>query len=120
MGFLFIISAALQYNDPDPYIWMLLYLYAAFLCFRAVGMMFNKTAYLLGIGVYSVYAVLLFFDRSGVLFWASEHHAESIVQSMKAAKPWIEETREFFGLLIMIVVLRVNAIYFRRKAADKS
>jgi hypothetical protein len=27
---------------------------------------------------------------------------------MKASAPWIEETREFFGLLILIIVLMIN------------
>ena len=32
----FIIFAALQYNDPDPYIWVPIYLYAAFLCWLSI------------------------------------------------------------------------------------
>ena len=34
---------------------------------------------------------------------------------MKATTPWIEDTREFFGLLILIVVLAVNYFYAKRK-----
>jgi hypothetical protein len=48
------------------------------------------------------------------LNWAEEHHAENIAQSMKATKPWIEETREFFGLLILISVLCVNMVWLRK------
>jgi hypothetical protein len=29
---------------------------------------------------------------------------------MKAEKPWIEESREFFGLLIILIVLGINYI----------
>ncbi|MFN2440746.1 MAG: hypothetical protein ABR503_16195, partial [Chitinophagaceae bacterium] len=45
--------------------------------------------------------------------------AENIVQSMKATKPWIEETREFFGLLILIVAFIANMIWLskNKKAA---
>jgi len=32
---------------------------------------------------------------------------------MKATKPWIEQTREFFGLLIIIIALLLN-YYFSR------
>ena len=32
---LFVISAALQYNDPDPWLWIPLYLYGALLCWLA-------------------------------------------------------------------------------------
>ena len=38
----FIVFAALQYNDPDPYIWVPLYLYAALLCWLATKKKFNK------------------------------------------------------------------------------
>jgi hypothetical protein len=34
---------------------------------------------------------------------------------MKATKPWIENTREFGGLAIMVVVLSVNLIRDRKK-----
>jgi hypothetical protein len=43
-----------------------------------------------------------------VLSWLNEHNAENIAASMKASAPWIEETREFFGLLILIIVLMIN------------
>jgi hypothetical protein len=34
---------------------------------------------------------------------------------MEASKPWIEETREFFGLVIVIVVLLINMFVGSRK-----
>jgi hypothetical protein len=49
-----------------------------------------------------------------VLAWAQEHDAENIAQSMKATKPWIEQTREFFGLLILCVALVSNMIWYSR------
>jgi len=112
---LFIVSAALQYNDPDPYLWMPIYLYAAFLCYRAIQGKYNPILYLVGLLAYIAYAVYLFFDGSGVLNWATTHHSESLVQTMQATKPWIEETREFFGLIIVIVVLLINMYWLKRK-----
>ncbi len=111
---LFVLSAALQYNDPDPYIWMPLYLYAAFLCYRALKKKYNPSFYFIGLAVYMAYAFYLFFDKTGVLNWAKEHNAENIAQSMKATRPWIEETREFFGLMIVIFALVVNMIWLRK------
>ena len=110
----FVISAALQYNDPDPYVWMPLYLYAAVLCVLAVRNKFYPKAYLVGIAVYGAYAMYLFFTTDGVLDWINTHQSESIVQTMKATKPWIEQTREFFGLLILILSVLIN-YYFARK-----
>jgi hypothetical protein len=67
--------------------------------------------------VYIGYAAYLFFDKQGVLSWAEEHGAENIAQTMKATKPWIEETREFGGLLLLILVLLVNMIWLKKKPA---
>lgn len=105
---IFIIFAALQYNDPDPYVWMPIYLYAAFLCYRAIQHKYSKVLYIIGLVGYIGYGIGLFFDKVGVLDWMEKHQAESLVQSMQATKPWIEETREFFGLVIVIVVLLIN------------
>jgi hypothetical protein len=109
--FLFIVFAALQYNDPDPYIWMPIYLYSSAFCYLAAKKKFYPIAYAAGIFVYAVYALFLFFDKTGVLNWAKEHHAENIAGTMKATEPWIEESREFFGLLIVIAVMAFNWVY---------
>ena len=114
---LFIFSAALQYNDPDPYIWMPIYMYGAVLCWQAFKNKFYPKAYLVGIIIYAVYAIGLFFWKNGVLDWATKHNAEDIAATMKAEKPWIEETREFFGLLILVVVLLIDYFYAKKRAA---
>lgn len=116
----FILFAALQYNDPDPYIWMPIYLYTAVLCVLAARKKFYRGAYLIGILVYLIYATYLFFDKYGVMDWAVNHQAENIAQTMKATKPWIEETREFFGLFILIIVLLVNYTYASQRMMKKT
>jgi Transmembrane family 220, helix len=104
----FNLFAGLQYNDPDPLLWIPIYLFAAFLCWKAYKGIYHKRLMWLGLGLYGLYAVYLLLDKNGVLSWANEHAAESLVTSMKAEKPWIEETREFGGLLILIAVFAVN------------
>ena len=108
--FLFVLFAALQLNDPDPWIWIPLYLFAAGLCaYRAAG---KGKAGLerMAILIYIVYAAFLLFTQNGVVDWYEKHEAENLVQSMKATKPWIENTREFGGLIIMIVILAINLL----------
>jgi hypothetical protein len=112
---LFVISAGLQYNDPDPYVWMPIYLYGALLCYLALKNRYNPVWYIAGITVYLLYSIFLFADSSGVNSWWTNHNAESLVQTMKAEKPWIEETREFFGLLILVGVLGINMFFLSRK-----
>ena len=105
---LFIASAALQYNDPDPYLWMPLYLYGAVLCFLAFRKKYFPKLYLAGIIVYLGLTIYYFFAKDGVLDWYREHNAENLVQSMKATKPWIEATREFLGLFLLIAAMAIN------------
>jgi hypothetical protein len=117
---LFIIAAGLQYNDPDPWLWVPIYLYAAMLCFLTIRGRYNVFMYLAGITFYSAYAIRL--GLVGVRSWVREHDAENLVQTMKAEKPWIEESREFFGLLIVIAVLATNMIWAgrMRKRTEKT
>ncbi|HEX5024277.1 MAG TPA: transmembrane 220 family protein [Agriterribacter sp.] len=105
---LFVIAAALQYNDPDPWLWVPLYLYGAAMCWLAFRGKYYPGAYLVGIAVYLAYALYKFFEHEGALSWITEHHAENIAGTMKAATPWIEDTREFFGLIILSGVLFIN------------
>ncbi len=114
----FITFAVLQYNDPDPYIWIPFYLYAALLCFLALSGKYYPVLYTIGLIAYFLYAAYLFFDKTGVLSWVKEHEAENLVQTMKATKPWIEETREFGGLMVVIIVLIVNMLAMRKKKSS--
>jgi hypothetical protein len=113
---LFIISAGLQYNDPDPYIWMPIYLFGAALCWLAFRNKFYPKFYLLGIAIFALYAAYLFFSEDGMLDWMREHQAENIAQEMKATKPWIEATREVLGLVILIIALLINYFYSNKRA----
>lgn len=112
--FLFIVSAALQYNDPDPYLWMPIYLFGASACWLAFRNKFYPKVYLVGSAVLLLYAIYLFVTKDGVWDWMTQHNAENIAETMKAEKPWIEDTREFFGLAILIAVLMINYWYAKR------
>ena len=102
---MFTAFGALQWNDPDPWLWMTLYGYAAFLCWMVYKGRILKTPIWIGMAVCLLYGAYLFFDTDGVASWFVEHDAENLVQTMKAEKPWIEKTREFGGLAIVFSVL---------------
>jgi hypothetical protein len=112
---LFVLFSVVQYNDPDPYIWIPIYMYAAVLCWMASRGNYFPKLYLYGLLVYGIYAAYLFFDKDGVWSWATRHQAENLVQTMKAEKPWVEETREFGGLLIAGAALGMNLYRARKK-----
>ena len=112
----FVSFAALQYNDPDPYLWMPIYLYPAALCWLAAKNKMFPKAYILGTLVFAAYAIYKIFDANGLVDWITLHNAENIAETMKAETPWVEETREFFGLAIIIVVLTINLFFSRKKS----
>ena len=108
----FILFAVVQYNDPDPYLWVPIYLYPALLCYlKFIQKSIPRMAYWAGFLVFGVYAIYKMFDTNGIIDWIQFHNASNIASTMKTEKPWIEESREFFGLVIILIVLCIN--YFK-------
>ncbi|MDT0648100.1 transmembrane 220 family protein [Zunongwangia sp. F260] len=103
--------AYVNLNDRDAWLWVTIYMLASLSCGLAVFGKYFPTAYIVLICFYLLYAVKLFFAQNGVLDWITKYKQESIVQSMQATKPYIEKTREFFGLLIISAALAINYLF---------
>lgn len=110
---LFLLSAILQYNDPDPLLWMAIYSFGALLSLLAALGKDNLIWHYTALIIFLSYAVYLFFSPTGVVFWFNEKNAENIAETMSAQKPWIEETREFFGLIILSSASLLNLVFRR-------
>ncbi len=104
----FVAFAYVNVNDKDSWLWVSIYMVAAICCGLAALKKFYPVIYLIAIAFYLVYAVVLFFAKDGVRDWVMKYNKESLVQSMQATKPYIEKTREFFGLLIISAALAIN------------
>lgn len=117
-GLFFFLFAILQYNDSDPYLWIPIYIFSSTLCILNSREKFYLTPHLLLIAFCVAYAIILLVTKDGVISWFSEHETESLVQSMKAAKPWIEQTREFGGLIIILIVSIINVIILNKRSGD--
>jgi hypothetical protein len=102
--------AYLNLNDKDSWIWVTIYMAAAVLCGLAAFEQFYPAVYIPVISFYLVYAIVLFFAKDGVRDWITKYRMQHIAQSMQATKPYIEKTREFFGLLIISAALLVNLL----------
>ncbi|MBK6933141.1 MAG: transmembrane 220 family protein [Saprospirales bacterium] len=94
---LFALFAAVQYNDPDPLQWTVLYAgVAVFYALAALG----RQRYRWAVWFWLAWALLW----AGFLapeFWNwLQMGAPSIVGSMKAGTPYVEFTREFLGLSV--------------------
>jgi hypothetical protein len=95
-------------NDPDAWLWVSIYLAAAICCALVVFKLYYPLVYL-GLCIFYVgYAVVLFFTKDGVRDWIVVYKRPSIVETMQATKPYIEKTREFFGLLIVTGALLID------------
>jgi hypothetical protein len=62
--------------------------------------------------------VFLLFISNGVFTWYSDYEAENISETMKTEKPWIENIREFFGLIILAFAIRINLLMHKRKTNE--
>ncbi len=101
LGLLFIAFAAVQYNDPDPWGWMAIYLLVAYVCIFAAFGKYHRYALWAILAVTTVWMLLWL---PGFLEWI-KMGSPDIAGEMKAATPYIENTREFLGLFICWVVL---------------
>lgn len=104
----FLVFAWFNVNDNDSWLWVPIYLAASVLCGLAGFGMFFPVPYLFLIAFYLIYAAVLFFSKDGVRDWIIKYKKPSITESMQATKPYIEKTREFFGLLIISAALALN------------
>lgn len=104
---MYVLCAAVQYNDPDFYIWIPLYLIPA-----AVAIAYDRgrrdTKLFLALGIAYILCMLLYIPD--VISWFT-NGTPSIAASMKAESPFIEFVREFFGLGICLVGL---FLYYRK------
>ncbi len=101
----FLLSAFVQLNDPDPAIWITLYLVPAL-----VSILFLKTR--LSSYVYLALAVLYF--AIAILQWPPEFEGFLFgeVQTMRNMN--IELARESFGMGIVAVAMLILGIHVRR------
>jgi hypothetical protein len=110
----FLFAAALQYNDPDPLHWILLYAGSALLCFAALqGRNYHALAWF----VCGMAAIEMAITTDGFLQWLRLGGENILATQMSAAKPYIELTREFFGSLISLTVAVVLLVLRRKRSS---
>lgn len=112
MTVIFLISAAVQYNDPDGVLWILAYGAAAAVCIGyAMGRAQGWHAWVVTIGALIWAATLI----PG--FWAQVSAAD-LFGSMSMKTPAVERAREFGGLMIIAVWCTLIARRIARQTND--
>ena len=105
LALVFLAFAAMQYNDPDGWKWIIAYIMPCLLFgLLLVDRYYAKAGKMLLI--IFIFTTLLYVPD--LVKWISSGFP-SIVESMQAEKPIVEFMREFFGLVIIILSL----VYYR-------
>ncbi|NNM15716.1 MAG: hypothetical protein HKO56_03570 [Bacteroidia bacterium] len=99
-----LVFAYLQFNDPDPYIWVPIYLLVALIAAMASFGKYNKILIWVGIILFTGCCL---YEIPHVVEWLTEHKDDSLLKDMQDDKPWIEHSREFGGLLISLIMLLI-------------
>ena len=115
LALMFFSFAFVQLNDPDPVLWIIIYLSMAAICILAIFNKYYKIVMaILAVG-YLIYAVILF---PGLVEWLQTENKSLLFDDIaKMQHIYIEESREFLGLIICLAVL---AVYWFRSTNSKS
>ena len=96
-GLVFILFAIVQYNDPDPIGWVLIYSLIALLCFLSFFGIYRKWIAYLVLAISVLWMLTLF---PSLWQWLKYEPASALIYGMSPDKMYIEESREFLGLLL--------------------
>ena len=111
LAVMFLLFAFLQINDPDPILWISIYGIMAAICIMAAFNYYIKPLMLFLLGAFFAYCCFLY---PGVKEWMAQPDLGILFDDvMKMQYPYIEESREFLGLIICLIVLLVQL--FRTK-----
>ena len=109
---MFLFFASLQVNDPDPVVWILIYGSMAVVCVLAAFRIYVRWLMALQAAAYIIYCVLL--APSLKVWWNSGNRSELFSNLATMSHLYIEESREFLGLVICLVALLVVFLRSRR------
>lgn len=108
--------AALQFNDPDPIVWIAFYVICASVPTLAL---FNRPVHLAFWFALLLCGITLVIYASGAYNYYLHKDQEPLMQSMNPGKPYIEEAREFLGALIALVLICISALLARYMVNNK-
>ncbi len=109
---MFVAFAFVQINDPDPVLWIIIYGIMAVACVLAAFKMYYQIPLIVLLVGYIAYSFVFF---NGVKEWFAQPDKSILFDDvMKMQYPYIEESREFLGLWICIVVLIMHLVLSRK------
>ena len=113
LAVMFLIFAFVQINDPDPVIWILIYGVMAVTCIMAIFEFYPAKVM---IGLLVILVIYSFTYLPGVMEWLQKDNKALLFDDIaKMQYPYIEQAREFLGLMICVGVL----IFYITRARKK-
>ena len=112
----FALCAAVQYNDPDPLLWIAIYLSGAAVAVMAALDRSNVFALAALVAACIVWMTTL---AGGMADYLGRGDLTVLANSMTASEPYIEESREFvgLGLICLFCILQLPAAWRGRRAS---
>lgn len=104
--------AGLQFNDPDPVIWVSFYVICALVPLLLIVNKFYRSLFWLAV---VICVAELINSAPGAYQYYLHMTEEPLMQGMNPQKPYIEECREFLGVLIAVGLVIVSALIARVK-----
>ena len=110
---MFVLFAFVQVNDPDPVIWILIYGIMAVFCITAIFEIYPRK-FLIGVLVlYTLYGMVYL---PGLAEWLRHDNKADLFDNIaKMEHLYIEESREFLGLFICVIVLSIYIFRSRNR-----
>jgi hypothetical protein len=113
LALMFIAFAVVQFNDPDPLVWIAIYGGMAVICVLAAFRYYPRNVMFVMLAFYLGYS--FFFFKGVIEWWAQDDKSILFDDLAKMQHPYIEESREFLGLMICIIVLIIHLLLSRRQ-----
>jgi hypothetical protein len=115
LAVMFLLFAFVQINDPDPVLWILIYGAMAVICILAAFRSYYSIVMIILAIALAAYSTILI---PGVKEWLSQPDRSMLFDDVaKMQHLYVEEAREFLGLMICEAVLVMQLI--RAKAYKK-
>ncbi|RYY76732.1 MAG: hypothetical protein EOO52_04305 [Gammaproteobacteria bacterium] len=104
--------ASLQFNDPDPIIWVSFYTLCAMVPTLLLFNRFYRPLFWFAILGCTIELII---SAPGAHQYFLHRTQEPLMQGMNADKPYIEECREFLGALIAMGLVCLSAFLGKKK-----
>ena len=112
LAVMFLVFAFLQINDPDPFLWIMIYGSMAVVCVMAAFRYYPRIFLFILLAAFIAYSFVFF---PGVKEWFAQADKSVLFDDIaKMQHPYVEESREFLGLWICVIILIIHLLLSKK------